>query len=163
MMPVKLSLSGLKATRWYEYVVRFVLGGAATVLAGAIAKSFGTSVGGLFLALPAIFCASATLIEAHERRAKESAGLRGDRRGRQAAALDAAGAGLGSIGLMAFAAVFFLTVTSSVAFAFVAALLVWAVVSLAAWWVRRKLRVVRRHHSISPRLRAGDTHRRQVS
>lgn len=105
-MLVKLSASALKQTRWYEYGVRFLLGGSATVLAGAVSSRFGVAVGGLFLALPAIFCASATLIESHERRAKEKAGLSGRRRGQQAAALDAAGAGLGSIGLAAFAAVF---------------------------------------------------------
>ncbi len=155
MMPVKLSLSALKASRWYEYVVRFVLGGGATVLTGVIAKSFGTSVGGLFLALPAIFCASATLIEGHERRAKEKAGLTGDRRGRQAAALDAAGAGLGSVGLMAFAAVFFVLVSRSAVLAFVAALAGWALVSVAAWLIRRDLRILRHHHRTS---RVGDTH-----
>ncbi len=56
-----------------------------------------------FLAMPAIFCASATLIERHETRRKREAGLRGTRRGREAAALEAAGAGLGSIGMLAFA------------------------------------------------------------
>jgi hypothetical protein len=55
------------------------------------------------LAFPAIFCASATLIEKHERERKAEKGLRGERRGKQAAALDAAGAGLGSFGLAAFA------------------------------------------------------------
>ncbi|WP_343299318.1 hypothetical protein [Bradyrhizobium yuanmingense] len=52
----------------------------------------------------------ATLIESHERHAKEKAGLSGRRRGQKAAALDAAGAGLGSIGLAAFAAIFHLVV-----------------------------------------------------
>ncbi len=35
-MLVKLSSSALKQTRWYEYAVRFALGGCATVLAGVI-------------------------------------------------------------------------------------------------------------------------------
>jgi Co/Zn/Cd efflux system component len=48
--------------------------------------------------------ASATLIEKHEQERKERAGLQGVRRGEQAAALDACGAALGSIGLMAFGA-----------------------------------------------------------
>ncbi|WFU38957.1 DUF3147 family protein [Bradyrhizobium sp. CB82] len=144
-MPVKLSPSSLKQTHWYEYLIRFVLGGIATVLAGFIGKQFGTSVGGLFLALPAIFCASATLIDRHERRKKEKAALNGERRGRQAAALDAAGAGLGSIGLAAFAAVFYLTVLASVAAAFAVALLVWGAVAVSMWWLRRKLRVVHHH------------------
>lgn len=143
-MPVKLSTSSLKQTHWYEYAVRFALGGLATVAAGLIGSYFGVSVGGLFLALPAIFCASATLIESHERRAKEKAGLSGDRRGQQAAALDAAGAGLGSIGLAAFASVFYVVVSTTTIGAFVAAILAWATVSVSAWWLRRKLRVTSR-------------------
>ncbi|MEZ2140768.1 hypothetical protein AAE026_00465 [Bradyrhizobium sp. DN5] len=140
-MLVKLSSSALKQTHWYEYAVRFVLGGLATVAAGLIGSHFGVAIGGLFLALPAIFCASATLIERHERRAKEKAGLSGRRRGREAAALDAAGAGLGSIGLAAFAAVFYVVVSASITGAFAAAILAWAMVSVSAWWLRRKLRV----------------------
>jgi hypothetical protein len=143
-MLVKLSPSSLKDTRWHEYALRFVLGGAATVLAGAIGARFGAAVGGLFLALPAIFCASATLIETHERRAKEKAGFKGARRGQAAAALEAAGAGLASIGLLAFAAVFSLLVGASVAGAFTGAMVAWAVVSIAMWELRRKARKTRR-------------------
>ena len=148
-MLVKLSSSSLKRTRWYEYGIRFVLGGLATVLTGLVGAHFGESVGGLFLALPAVFCASATLIESHERRAKEKAGLNGRRRGQQAAALDAAGAGLGSIGLAAFAAVFSITVPASTVVAFVAAIATWAAVSVSIWWLRRKLRIVSRRRSSS--------------
>jgi len=140
-MLIKLSTSALKQTRWYEYGIRFLLGGIATVLTGIVSSRFGVSVGGLFLALPAIFCASATLIESHERRAKKKAGLNGDRRGQQAAALDAAGAGLGSIGLAAFALVFYVVISMSTIGAFAAAILSWAAVSVSAWWLRRKLRV----------------------
>ncbi|MBB4371850.1 Kef-type K+ transport system membrane component KefB [Bradyrhizobium sp. cir1] len=146
-MLVKLSPSALKQTRGYEYAIRFVLGGAATVLAGIMGASFGTSIGGLFLALPAIFCASATLIESHERRAKEKAGLDGRRRGQEAAALDAAGAALGSIGLAAFAAVFYVTVPVSSVAAFIGAVFAWAVVSVSAWWMRRKFRTVSHRRS----------------
>ncbi|WP_247985193.1 DUF3147 family protein [Bradyrhizobium sp. 186] len=144
-MPIELSLSALKQTHWYEYGVRFMLGGLATVLAGILGARFGVSVGGLFLALPAIFCASATLVESHQRRTKEKAGLSGRRRGREAAALDAAGAAWGSIGLVAFATVFHLTVAASVAGAFAAALTAWVVVAVSAWWLRRKLRIVSHH------------------
>ena len=63
-----------------------------------------------FWLLPAIFCASATLIEKHEIRRKREAGLDGERRGQGAAALDAAGAALGAIGMLAFAVVFWLLV-----------------------------------------------------
>lgn len=96
--PIKISVNSLREGRWYEYAVRFTLGGAATVLTGLISSRYGASFGGLFLALPAIFCASATLIEKHEMRRKQEAGLRGERRGQEAAALDAAGAALGGTG-----------------------------------------------------------------
>ena len=162
-MPVKMSLSSLKQTHWHEYAVRFVLGGAATVLTGVIAARFGTSIGGLFLALPAIFCASATLVEGHERRAKQTAGLSGDRRGQQAAALEAIGAGLGSIGLIAFAGVFYGLVTTSAVGAFIAALLAWAGVSVSAWWLRRRLRIVRGHRRCSMSPRPADGQDRLVS
>jgi len=159
-MLVKMSSSALKRTRWYEYGIRFVLGGLATMLAGVMGARFGAAIGGLFLALPAIFCASATLIESHERRAKEKAGLNGRRRGQEAAALDAAGAALGSIGLVAFAAVFHVTVSVSSAAAFAAAILAWGVVSVSAWWSRRKFRTV--SHHLSPAASSRSTHRRSV-
>jgi hypothetical protein len=37
--------SALKQSRWYEYVLRFGLGGLATVMAGAIAQFFGPEAG----------------------------------------------------------------------------------------------------------------------
>ena len=47
--------------------------GLITAVAGIIAKQFGPGIGGLFLAFPAIFPASATLIEKHEKQKKENA------------------------------------------------------------------------------------------
>jgi FtsH-binding integral membrane protein len=144
MIPVRLSSSSLREGRWYEYVIRFGLGGATTVLAGLISSQYGVSIGGLFLAVPAIFFASATLIEKHEIRRKRETGVAGERRGQQAAALDAAGAALGAIGLLAFAFVFSLLVESDVPIAFVSASLVWLIVSVTAWYLRHKLRGMRR-------------------
>lgn len=141
--PIEISPSSLREGRWYEYVVRFVLGGAATVFTGLVSGWYGASIGGLFLALPAIFCASATLIEKHEIRRKREAGLDGKRRGQQAAALDAAGAALGALGMLAFAGVFSLLVQQSVAGAFAGASLAWLAVSVAAWFARRKARLSR--------------------
>lgn len=143
-MPIGFSLAPLHEGRWYEYCVRFVLGGAATVLTGAVSNVFGASIGGLFLALPAIFCASATLIEAHEIRRKKESGLVGKRRGQEAAALDAAGAVLGALGMLAFAAAFWILVDRTVLGAFAGASIAWIVVSVAAWFVRRKFRFARR-------------------
>src|ERR1700753_2395906 len=73
-----------------------------TLIAGVIADIWGPETGGLFLAFPAIFCASATLVETHERRKKRAHGVAGCRRGTDAAALESAGAALGSIGLSIF-------------------------------------------------------------
>src|SRR5436190_13960809 len=55
------------------------------------------------LAFPAIFPASATLIEQREKRRKRGTGGHGTLRGRRAAALDAAGASIGAFGLLTFA------------------------------------------------------------
>lgn len=104
-MTVKIDPSGLKETTWHEYAVRFVAGGLLTVIAGVIARKWGPGVGGLFLAFPAIFPASATLLEKHERQRKQQKGLHGEKRGVDAAAVDAMGAAMGSLGLVAFAAV----------------------------------------------------------
>src|SRR6201982_1001914 len=104
-MRIQVNISALKQSRWYQLVVRFCLGGLITAAAGMIAKIYGPAVGGLFLAFPAIFPASATLIEKHERERKQKTGLHGTVRARKAVAIDAAGASIGSIGLFAFALV----------------------------------------------------------
>jgi hypothetical protein len=140
MMLVKLKVSALKETRWYEYLARFGLGGLTTVLAGVIADRFGPATGGLFLAFPAIFCASATLIEKHERQGKARKNLKGRKRGREAAALDATGAAWGSLALAGFAAVVWLAAPLGGAAALSLVSLVWLVAAAAAWLVRRQLR-----------------------
>src|SRR6202021_3285418 len=102
-MKVSANFSALKKTKWYEYAVRFLLGGSVTVVAGLVASHYGPVFGGLFLAFPAIFPASATLVEKHEREKKQRAGIVKTIRGREAAALDARGAAIGSVGLIGFA------------------------------------------------------------
>jgi hypothetical protein len=138
-MIVQFKPSALRQTRWDEYLVRFVLGGAMTVVAGLIAARLGAVVGGLFLAFPAIFPASATLIERHVRERKEKAGLQGARRGKEAAALDAVGAALGSFGLVAFGLVIWLMIVRSPVWALVLAAASWLAVAVLAWQVRRWL------------------------
>jgi hypothetical protein len=139
-MIVRIKWSALKQTHGYEYVVRFALGGLATVLAGIIADRFGAAIGGLFLAFPAIFCASATLVEKHERDRKRKKGLRGEERGRRAAALDATGAGWGSLALALFAAVIWKVAPFGAAFSLALASVVWLSAALGLFFLRRKLR-----------------------
>jgi hypothetical protein len=136
-MVVRVKWSTLQEGRWYEHLARFVLGGLVTVMAGAIARHFGPETGGLFLAFPAIFCASATLIEKHERRRKRGHGLCGHRRGTDAAALDAAGAVLGSFGLAAFALAAWGLAPSFGFAALLLGALAWMVVSVLLWQLFR--------------------------
>jgi hypothetical protein len=139
LMIVKFKPSALGQTRGYEYLTRFVLGGVMTAVAGLIAARFGPIIGGLFLAFPAIFPASATLIEKHVRERKEKVGLPGARRGKEAAALDAVGAALGSFGLAAFGLVIWLMIVRSPAWALVLAAASWLAVAVLGWQVRRWL------------------------
>ena len=136
-MRVRVDLSALRRTKWFEYAVRFVCGGAITLTAGLLAEHFGPAFGGLFLAFPAIFPASATLIEKHEEEKKRKAGIPSTSRGRRAAALDARGAAVGSLGLMIFASCVWkgLPVWNAAA-ARVVATLVWFGVSVLLWQIR---------------------------
>jgi hypothetical protein len=117
-----------------------------TVIAGLVASRFGPVVGGLFLAFRAIFPASATLVEKHVRERKEKKGLPGTRRGKQAAALDAAGAALGSFRLAAFGLVIWLIIVPSPAGALVLAATSWLAVAILAWQLRRCCRMVSGGH-----------------
>jgi hypothetical protein len=67
------------------------------------------------------------------------AGLRGSRRGKEAAALDSIGAALGSFGLAAFAAVVWLAIGRIGALALVPATAASVAVAAAAWRLRRAL------------------------
>jgi hypothetical protein len=96
---ISFDLSALRRTHWYEYALRLFFGGVVTLIAGWIAKRYGPVVGGLFLAFPAIFPASATLVQKHETEKKGKAGITDHSRGRKAAALDARGATLGCVAL----------------------------------------------------------------
>jgi Protein of unknown function (DUF3147) len=139
-MRIRVDLSALRQTKWHDYAVRFLFGGLVTALAGIIAKKFGPGIGGLFLAFPAIFPASATLIEKHEKEKKESLGLNGSARGRSAASVDAAGSSMGSIGLFVFALVVWQVVQRDRAWIVLAgATLLWLAVSVAVWQIRRAL------------------------
>ena len=104
-MKIKANWSALGQTKWYEYTMRFFFGGLITVATGMIAKKYGPRVGGLFLAFPAIFPASLSLVDKHTKKKKARVGLNGTNRGRAAATLDAKGSVVGALGLIAFAIV----------------------------------------------------------
>jgi len=137
-MIVKLSLGSIRDTTWGEYASRFVFGGVVTLLAGLIADKFGPSIGGLFLAFPAIFPASASLIDKQQKEKKQKVGASGVKRGRLAAGVDAAGAALGCFGLIAFAAGTWKLLPHLALWQtlFVGTGL-WIFVAIAAWTVRR--------------------------
>lgn len=137
-MQIKIDISVLRETKWSDYAIRFLFGGIVTAAAGLIAKKFGPGVGGLFLAFPAIFPASATLIEKHAREEKRKAGLNGTRRGRMEAAVDAAGASIGTLGLLFFAVLIWRLLPDRRPWiVLVSATVVWLVVSTVAWKVRK--------------------------
>lgn len=139
-MRILLDVSALRQTRWYQLLVRFLLGGLIRAATGIIAKQYGPGVGGLFLAFPAIFPASATLIEKHQREKKERSGVPGAKRSRQLVAVDAAGTAIGSIGLLAFALFMAQMVTRHRAWiALSGATSVWMAVSVLFWYVRKRI------------------------
>ncbi len=90
-MNISVNFAALREAKWYQFALRFCFGGAICVLAGVIAEKYGPAVGGLFLAFPAIFPASATLLENEQKEKKQRAGLHGTIRGRKVAGVDAVG------------------------------------------------------------------------
>jgi MFS family permease len=138
-MLVKFEPGEIRDTRWYEYATRFLFGGLITAAAGLIAQRFGPAVGGLFLAFPAIFPASASLIEKHEKEKKAQFGFDGTKRGRVAAGVDAAGAAMGTIGLMVFAVVSWKLLPQLPTWlTLFIATLAWAGTAAAAWMICRR-------------------------
>lgn len=95
-------------------------------------------MGGLFLAFPAIFPASATLLEKYEGEKKREAGIACTSRGRLAAALDARGAVMGAFGGMVFAVLVWKCLPHGSSSAVLAlALAAWLAVSSLLWNVRK--------------------------
>ena len=85
------SLDQVREVGVRELAIRFVAGALTSVAAGAVTLAFGSHVGGILLAFPAILAASLTLIEQEE----DSAEAREDARG----------AVMGGVALAAFAVI----------------------------------------------------------
>jgi 4-hydroxybenzoate polyprenyltransferase len=144
-MRVRFDTAALRQTKWHQYAIRFLFGGLITAAAGIIAKQYGPVIGGLFLAFPAIFPAGATLIEKHEKVKKQKAGMSGTVRGRQAASVDAAGAAMGSVGLLVFALLVWEFVSRHRSWmVLLVATAAWLVVSVLIWQLRKRASTMRR-------------------
>jgi hypothetical protein len=106
--------------------IRFIAGALTSVAAGVVTLAFGSRVGGILLAFPAILAASLTLIEQKE----DSAEAREDARG----------AVMGGLALAAFAAIAAMTLGKlNAAIALVLATAGWfgvAVVGYLLAWLR---------------------------
>jgi hypothetical protein len=142
-MPVHITFDpqGLRKTKWREIGIRFLFGGIITAVTGLIAKHWGPGVGGLFMAFPAIFPASATLVAKHEDEEMEEAGLKGNRRAAAAAALDARGTAMGAVGLMVFGALTWKFLpTQHAPGVLLGALAAWFIASAMLWWLRKAVR-----------------------
>jgi uncharacterized protein DUF3147 len=113
--------SKLSDVRPRDLVIRFLAGGATSVVAGAVTLALGARVGGLFLAFPAILAASLTLIAEDEDTSQ--------------AREDARGAVVGGFAMAAFATVAALSLTSlSGATALALAGAGWAVVAVGGYF-----------------------------
>ena len=138
-MNISVSLSGLPQTKPLEFALRFAFGGIVTAVAGLIATQFGPVVGGLFLAFPSIFPATATLIEKHEAKKKKQEGMHGRYLAKCAAGADAAGTAMGTIGLLAFGMlVWQLSESLAPWIVLTMATMAWFAVAMTVWIIRKK-------------------------
>ncbi len=135
-MKIGIKPSALKQTRPKDYVMRFVFGGLITAVAGLIAKEYGPVVGGLFLAFPAILPAILTLVEKHEDQKKPG----NPKSGTMDCGVDAAGAAIGSLGLLAFGGTVWKLGPRLPAWEMLPlALLTWLAVSGVCWALRERI------------------------
>lgn len=122
-MRPELAPDQLKHTHAWEYAVRFVFGGAITVVTGLIGHAWGPWIAGLFLAFPAILPASLTLVKQHD--------------GRRQAIEDARGARLSSLALWAFAGVVAVLAGRTAApLVLCGATVAWLAAALGLWFLR---------------------------
>lgn len=116
-----LNPRGLENKKARDYLVRFAFGAAISLFAALVSLKY-QLFGGMFLAFPAILPASLTLVQRDA--------------GREEAAIDAEGAIIGAIGLVAFAlvAAFGIKPVGAVT-ALIAAGIAWLAVSLTIYTV----------------------------
>jgi nicotinamide-nucleotide amidase len=120
-----LDLSKISGIRPLEYAERFAFAFAVSVVAGAVSRTAGPRVGGLFLAFPAILPATLTLLEKKE--------------GLPMAVSDIRGATLGAVGMLGFALLAAGLMRDSASLALGGGLLLWAVVAAVLYLALRSL------------------------
>jgi hypothetical protein len=114
--------SELRQAPLRQYVLRFVFGGLISVATGVIAKLWGPSIGGLFLAFPAVLPASLAFVR--------------DEDGRASAVEDARGSRIGAVALLGFA--LFVAHTAGAwapAAVLAGATMIWTAISWIGWTV----------------------------
>lgn len=120
--PPQTRMDKLREPPARDWVIRFAFGAGVSALAAVVTEVWGPTVGGLFLAFPAILLASLTLVAKQE----------GAHRARE----DARGAALGAAGLIGFGIVVWATTPQwPVWVTLLAASAMWVVVSGLAYTV----------------------------
>ncbi len=116
-----LNPQGLKQKQPRDYIVRFAFGASISLIAALVSLKY-QLLGGMFLAFPAILPASLTLVERDA--------------GRTEATIDAEGAIIGSLGMLAFALVAAFGIKPlGVIAALIGAAVAWVIISLTGYAV----------------------------
>lgn len=137
-MLIGINVAKLREGKPYEYLTRFVFGGIVTVLATLISKHYGPIVGGIFLAFPGIFAPGLSMTETHAIERKANAGANGTLFAHAEASVEAAGASIGALGLVAFALVLWKGLPAhSLSLILPLAGAAWLAVSVILWWLRK--------------------------
>ena len=137
-MKIRFDSSALRESSWAGHVLRFAIGGLVTALVGLFTKATGPKAGGLLLAVPSIMPLGVALMARLQNR-KAGPRSRGDR-ARRAVVIEATGAAIGTVGLLAFAIVVWLVLPRTSAWiALPAATLAWAAVAAGLWLLRKSL------------------------
>lgn len=139
-MLIGINVAKLREGKPSEYVTRFLFGGTVTVLAALIARHYGPILGGMFMAFPGIFAPGLSMTETHAIERKASRGANGVLFARAEAAVEAAGASAGALGLAAFAFVLWKGLPNHhLPLILPLASAAWLSVSVLCWWLRKRI------------------------
>ena len=104
-MKIEADLSALKTVKPHEYAVRFLFGGLVTAIAGVIAKHYGPASAASFLPFPPSFPPAPRSSKNTRSRRSSGPASTAPAGAAKPLSVDAAGASLGTIGLVAFAVI----------------------------------------------------------